>query len=115
MPLAQLSWPYGCKHIAMIAGSWAKWVPQVLMPVQVSQLVEPATGRTELIEVWTTEINLPDNIDAIYRYKFIVDGEWMYDAAQPALPNPTGSWDNYVKVRNRIVCIVRAWPSDHII
>ena len=98
MPRMRLSWPYGCKHIAMLAGSWSKWTPQVLMPVKIPQLVEPATGLTGTIEVWTTEIVLPNNVDAIYRYKFVVDGDWVYDAAQPAIKNEHGSYDNYITV-----------------
>lgn len=101
MPKVRLSWPYGCKHLAMLAGSWSQWRPQVLIPVRVEQLVEPASGRRTFIEVWTTEISLPDNLPAVYRYKFLVDGEWMYDAAQPTLPNAFGSLDNFVKVKAR--------------
>ena len=97
MPHVRISWPYGCKHLVMLAGSWSGWRPQVLIPVRVEQLVEPACGRTILIEVWTAEVRLPDNPD-VHRYKFVVDGEWMFDAAQPSLPNAYGSFDNYVKV-----------------
>ena len=98
MPRVRLSWPYGCKHLVMLAGSWSSWRPQVLIPVRVEQLVEPALGRTSHLEVWTAEIRLPDSPAAIFRYKFVVDGEWMFDAAQPTLPNAYGSFDNYVKV-----------------
>jgi len=48
-------------------------------------------------EIWSTEIGLPDNVDDVFRYKFIVDGDWMYDSAQPVLPNNHGSFDNYIK------------------
>ena len=51
-------------------------------------------------EIWSTEIGLPDNVDDVFRYKFIVDGDWMYDSAQPVLPNNHGSFDNYIKVSN---------------
>jgi len=90
MPRVRLSWPYGCKHLAMVAGSWSQWHPQVLIPTQVSNLAPD--------EIWSTEIGLPDNVDEMFRYKFIVDGDWMYDSAKPVLPNHHGSFDNYIKV-----------------
>jgi len=92
MPKVRLSWPYGCKHLAMVAGSWSQWHPQVLIPSQV-QVSNPQ-------EIWSTEISLPDNVDEVFRFKFIVDGEWMYDSALPVIPNNHGSFDNYVKVGN---------------
>ena len=76
------------------------------MPVKIPQLVEPATGLTGTMEVWTAEVVLPDNVDAVFRYKFIVDGDWCYDAAQPTLANPHGSYDNYVTVSLTICCLV---------
>ena len=92
MPRVRLSWPYGCKHLAMVAGSWAQWHPQVLIPSQVS------TAAASSAEIWSTEINLPENVDEVFRFKFIVDGEWVYDSALPVLPNVHGSFDNYIKV-----------------
>ena len=91
MPRVRLSWPYGCKHLAMVAGSWAQWHPQVLIPSQVS-------ANTTAAEIWSTEISLPENIEEVFRFKFIVDGEWVYDSALPVLPNVHGSFDNYIKV-----------------
>ena len=79
----------------MLAGSWSKWQPQVLLPVP-----NPVPNRPE---IWGTEIQLPDNVDVVYRYKFIVDGEWMYDLNTPNLPNDHGSFDNYVKVKKSLV------------
>lgn len=91
MPRVRLSWPYGCKHLAMVAGSWSHWHPQVLVPLKVNK-------DGNLIEVWSTEVQLPDNVDQVFRYKFIVDGEWLYDQSCPFLPNNHGSLDNYIKV-----------------
>lgn len=92
MPKVRLSWPYGCKHLAMLAGSWAKWHPQVLIPIKVPR--EDGSWA----EIWSTEVQLPDNVDQVFHYKFIVDGEWLADLAQPHLPNNHGAIDNYVKV-----------------
>ena len=89
MPRVRISWPYGCKHLAMVAGSWTQWHPQVLIPSQVSYSSE---------EIWSTEISLPDNVDEVFRFKFIIDGEWMYNSGLPVIPNNHGSFDNYIKV-----------------
>jgi len=89
MPRVRISWPYGCKHLAMVAGSWAQWHPQVLIPSQVSYSSE---------EIWSTEISLPDNVDEVFRFKFIIDGEWMYNSGLPVIPNNHGSFDNFIKV-----------------
>ena len=87
MPLVRISWPHGCKHLAMLAGSWSQWHPQVLMPTKLDNLTE----------LWSTHVKLPDNVDhAIYRFKFIVDGEWVFDPDQPHLVNEYGSYDNYI-------------------
>ena len=87
MPLVRISWPHGCKHLAMLAGSWSQWHPQVLMPTKLDNLTE----------IWSTHVKLPDNVDhAIYRFKFIVDGEWVFDPDQPHLVNEYGSYDNYI-------------------
>ena len=75
----------------MVAGSWAQWHPQVLIPSQVSYSSE---------EIWSTEISLPDNVDDVFRFKFIIDGEWMYNSGLPVIPNNHGSFDNYIKVRH---------------
>ena len=91
MPLIRISWPHGCKHLAMLAGSWSQWRPQVLMP---------SLGKGQESEVWTTQVKLPDNVNAIYRYKFVVDGEWVFDADQPIIANEYGSYDNYIEVEN---------------
>lgn len=98
MPLVRVSWPYGCKHLAMVAGSWSQWRPQVLLPIRTSKVVEP--GREETFEIWSTQIKLPDNVDAVFRYKFVVDGDWVYDVALPTLSNEHGSFDNYIVVGN---------------
>ena len=87
MPLVKVSWPYGCHHMAMVAGSWANWRPQVLVPI-----------GTPSGEVWSAQIKLPDNVDDVFRYKFIVDGDWKYDSALPTLPNDHGDFDNYLVV-----------------
>ena len=88
MPRVRLTWPYGCRHIAMIAGSWSSWQPQVLFPLKMG-----------MDELWSTEIQLPDNVEpTVYRYKFIVDGDWVYDAAQPTICNAYDSFDNYIQV-----------------
>ena len=63
-----------------------------------SKVVEPATGREQTCEVWSTQIKLPDNVDQVYRYKFIVDGDWVYDSSQPTVANDHGSFDNYFVV-----------------
>ena len=63
-----------------------------------SKVVEPATGREQTSEVWSTQIKLPDNVDQVYRYKFIVDGDWVYDSSQPTVANDHGSFDNYFVV-----------------
>ena len=89
MPRVRISWPYGCKHLAMVAGSWTQWHPQELIPSQVSYSSE---------EIWSTEISLPDNVDEVFRFKFIIDGEWMYNSGLPVIPNNHGSFDNYIKV-----------------
>jgi len=73
----------------MVAGSWTQWHPQVLIPSQVSYSSE---------EIWSTEISLPDNVDEVFRFKFIIDGEWMYNSGLPVIPNNHGSFDNYIKV-----------------
>jgi len=73
----------------MVAGSWTQWHPQVLIPNQVSYSSE---------EIWSTEISLPDNVDEVFRFKFIIDGEWMYNSGLPVIPNNHGSFDNYIKV-----------------
>ena len=49
-------------------------------------------------EIWSTEISLPDNVDEVFRFKFIIDGEWMYNSGLPVIPNNHGSFDNYIKV-----------------
>ena len=99
MPLVRVSWPYGCQHLAMVAGSWAQWRPQVLLPVQLSKTDETVSnGRQENFEIWSTQINLPDNVDAMYRYKFIVDGDWQYDSKIDHIGNEHGSFDNYIVV-----------------
>ena len=54
----------------------ANWRPQVLVPM-----------KTSSGEVWSAQIKLPDNVDDVFRYKFIVDGDWKYDSALPTLPN----------------------------
>ena len=87
MPLVKVSWPYDCNHMAMVAGSWANWRPQVLVPM-----------KTSSGEVWSAQIKLPDNVDDVFRYKFIVDGDWKYDSALPTLPNDHGDFDNYLVV-----------------
>ena len=93
MPRVRLTWPYGCQHLAMVAGSWAQWQPQILVP---SKINKPGQETTE---IWSTEIQLPDNVVVSeYRYKFIVDGDWRYDPAQPFLSNAYDSFDNFVKV-----------------
>ena len=89
MPRVRISWPYGCKHLAMVAGSWAQWHPQVLIPSHVSYSSE---------EIWSTEISLPDNVEEVFRFKFIIDGEWMYNSGLPVIPNNHGSFDNFIKV-----------------
>ena len=94
MPLVRISWPHGCQHLAMLAGSWSQWHPQVLMPTKLDNL------KTEL---WSTHVKLPDdNLDdggiALYRFKFVVDGEWVFDADQPHMANEYGSYDNYIEV-----------------
>ena len=104
MPLVRVSWPYGCQHLAMVAGSWAQWKPQVLLPVQLSKTDETVTnGRQENFEIWSTQINLPDNVDAMYRYKFIVDGDWQYDSKIDHIRNEHGSFDNYIVVSTYIL------------
>ena len=92
MPLVHLAWPYGCKHLAMVAGSWSKWHPQVLVPLR------KQAQDGSLIEVWSTEIRLPDNVTQTFRFKFIVDGDWLYDSALPHVPNHHGSFDNIIEV-----------------
>ena len=87
MPLVKVSWPYDCNHMAMVAGCWANWRPQVLVPM-----------KTSSGEVWSAQIKLPDNVDDVFRYKFIVDGDWKYDSALPTLPNDHGDFDNYLVV-----------------
>ena len=87
MPLVKVSWPYGCNHMAMVAGSWANWRPQVLVPM-----------KTSSGEVWSAQIKLPDNVDDVFRYKFIVDGDWKYDSALTTLPNDHGDFDSYLVV-----------------
>ena len=57
MPLIRLSWPHGVKHLAMIAGEWSQWTPQVLIPMKWKS-TEKCTN-----EVWTTQIRLPDEAD----------------------------------------------------
>ena len=79
-------------------GSWAQWRPQILLPYKMSKVVEPSTGREQTCEVWSTQIKLPDNVDQVYRYKFIVDGDWVYDSSQPTVANDHGSFDNYFVV-----------------
>ena len=71
-----------------------------------SKVVEPATGREQTGEVWSTQIKLPDNVDQVYRYKFIVDGDWVYDSSQPTVANDHGSFDNYI-----VVSITKLNPS----
>ena len=61
-----------------------------------SKVVEP--NREQTYEVWSTQIKLPDNVDQVYRYKFIVDGDWVYDSSQPTIANDHGSFDNYFVV-----------------
>ena len=46
---------------------------------------------------------LTDSI-LVYRYKFIVDGEWVTDADQPTIVNNVGSYDNYIKVTFVTMC-----------
>ena len=90
MPLVRISWPHGCKHLAMLAGSWSQWHPQVLMPTKLDNLKN---------ELWSTHVKLPDDGGiAIYRFKFVVDGEWVFDADQPHMANEYGSYDNYIEV-----------------
>eukprot|EP00095_Tigriopus_kingsejongensis_P011885 maker-scaffold410_size180147-snap-gene-0.35 protein:Tk11885 transcript:maker-scaffold410_size180147-snap-gene-0.35-mRNA-1 annotation:"phosphoglycerate mutase 2" len=79
-------WPWGCRHLVMIAGSWAEWEPQVLFPSR-----EP-NGK----EVWMAAFDLPS--PGIYRYKFIVDGAWYHDESMPAARNQDGIWENVVEV-----------------
>ena len=82
----RLEWPYGCKHVVMLAGSWADWKPQVMFPMP---------DKRNGIEVWSTEVELGVGL---HRYKFIVDGTWLIDASRPSLPNQVGSKDNVIKV-----------------
>ncbi|XP_059092835.1 uncharacterized protein LOC131888069 [Tigriopus californicus] len=79
-------WPWGCRHLVMIAASWADWTPQVLFPVK------EEGGK----EVWMAAFELPS--PGIYRYKFIVDGVWVHDQSMPAEQNADGEWENVVKV-----------------
>ena len=95
MPRVRISWPHGCRHLAMVAGSWSNWQPQVLIPTKVTS---QTASNFDSQEVWSTEVRLPDNVQEIYRYKFIVDGEWSFDMNTPHLPNDHGSFDNYIKV-----------------
>ena len=34
-----------------------------------------------------------------HQYKFIVDGEWRHDEAQPFMPDPLGNVNNWLFVR----------------
>ena len=98
MPMVRLSWPHGVKHLAMIAGDWSRWTPQVLIPVKFESM-------DKCTEIWTTQVHLPD-VDAVYRYKFIVDGDWIADADQPRVANKLGSYDNYIKVTFVAMCVL---------
>ena len=42
-------------------------------------------------------VDYPLPSPGFYRYKFIIDGIWMYDINKPALRNEMGGWDNILE------------------
>ena len=68
-----------------IAGEFNDWKPQPL--------------RIDEDGLWQTSLKLEPGG---YRYKFIVDGEWLTDPAnQSTAPNPYGGMDSFIEIPNR--------------
>mmetsp|Transcript_10803 Transcript_10803/g.28918 ORF Transcript_10803/g.28918 Transcript_10803/m.28918 type:complete len:214 (-) Transcript_10803:1167-1808(-) len=64
-----------------LTGSFLKWTDTVEMMAKDG--------------VWSAVVKLPKGK---HEFKFIVDGEWMYDLTQPHEPDETGNYNNVIEV-----------------
>lgn len=64
-----------------LIGEWTEW-----------QSKEPMHRENNM---FTAKLNLKTGT---YNYKFIVDGKWAYDAAQPHQANEYGDYNNLMEV-----------------
>eukprot|EP00889_Picochlorum_renovo_P005327 jgi/Picre1/32357/NNA_007703.t1 len=77
-------WRLGGNQVHL-CGSFTRWVETVPMV--------PEDGQPG---VFSVIVHLPPGY---HQYKFIVDGEWRHDEAQPFMPDPLGNVNNWLFVR----------------
>eukprot|EP00887_Chlorella_sp_A99_P006896 scaffold2.g6896.t1 len=77
-------WRFG-GSVVHLCGSFTRWVETVPMA--------PVEGQQG---VYSVVVHLPPGY---HQYKFIVDGEWRHDEAQPFMPDPLGNVNNWLFVR----------------
>ena len=77
-------WRLGGNQVHL-CGSFTRWVETVPMV--------PEEGQPG---VFSVVVHLPPGY---HQYKFIVDGEWRHDEAQPFMPDPLGNVNNWLFVR----------------
>lgn len=77
-------WRLGGNQVHL-CGSFTRWVETVPMI--------PEEGQPG---VFSVVVHLPPGY---HQYKFIVDGEWRHDEAQPFMPDPLGNVNNWLFVR----------------
>ena len=77
-------WRLGGNQVHL-CGSFTRWVETVPMV--------PEEGQPG---VFSVVVHLPPGY---HQYKFIVDGEWRHDEAQPFMPDPIGNVNNWLFVR----------------
>ncbi|KDD72481.1 hypothetical protein H632_c3290p0, partial [Helicosporidium sp. ATCC 50920] len=77
-------WRFGGNQVHL-CGSFTRWVETVTM--------SPVENEPSVFQV---VVHLPPGY---HQYKFIVDGEWRHDEAQPFMPDPLGNVNNWLFVR----------------
>ncbi|KAK9867655.1 hypothetical protein WJX84_008764 [Apatococcus fuscideae] len=79
----KFTWRFGGQAVHL-CGSFTRWVETVPMAA------ESSPG------VFSAIVHLPPGY---HQYKFIVDGDWRHDEAQPFMPDPLGNVNNWLFVR----------------
>jgi hypothetical protein len=64
-----------------IVGEWSKWQSKECMHRMNNIFIHDANLKV-----------------GVYKYKFVVDGKWSYDANQPHEPDEYGSYNNIMEV-----------------
>lgn len=73
----------GAEHAAQVAGDWDGWKPRWLK----------FDG-----EIWETKVDLKPGT---YRYKFVIDGEWIYDPSKETEEDENGNINNVMVVEDK--------------